>query len=1165
MSLHRNRRFFRKNSRWEFDRRAANRNRFQRARLELLEDRRMLAFTVNSAGDETDFDLTDGIADIGRFDPDLGEIVPAGITTLRAAIQQANADGGGTINFSVAQIAPQQALPDITAPVVVDGGSRGAVQINGSDLRFIDDGIVLAAGSDGSTIQGMFITQFGGDAIVVLSAGNTIAQNVLSGNEDDGMTLFGAGATGNVVTGNYVGLDPSGVSGLPNIFDGIRISNASGNTIGGPGDLANVISGNNEGAGVLITGASTGNVVTGNLIGVSATGAVAVPNDKGVEIDGAVGNTIGGATRAAGNVISGNAFGGIILREGANENTVANNQVGVDASGNSPIGNADDGIWVLESSRNVIGPGNTISANVGDGIAITGDPASTNNNRIFGNIIGLNSAGTAALGNTDDGIYLNDTTGNTIGGTGDEGNVISANGGRGVWVVGDSSGNTIEGNIVGLDISMTQAQGNDSDGINLFGAAVSNNTIVANVVSGNRSSGVTISGGASNSVSDNIIGLDGGNTFALPNDGNGVGVSGGANNIIANNAIAGNDSDGVRIHPDTSGTMVTGNTIGLNAAGEAVPNDTGVSIAWASDNIIGGAGAAGNVISGNRFDGVSISGSVDRQAANNQIVGNIIGLRADGVTPVGNGGGIDIFNAASNTIGGIGGLGNIVAGNNGVGISISASEGFDSPDNVVLGNFVGVAQDGVTPVGNSRTGIWVRRSTGARIGGIGAGEGNVISDNDSIGIWIESGAHGAIVQGNIVGADVSGTVPLGNGSVGITVDESAGVVIGGTAALGGNQVVDSTLYGISARGAATTNLFIQGNIIGTDESGLLDLGNGADGVSIADGVVGATIGGESGTVGNTIANNERAGVSVAGGAANRIHRNSIYNNVGLGIDLGAFGVNENDNADPEQVTPPDIDSGPNNLQNYPVLGLAVGGSDVVGTLRSTPNTSFTIEIFSSPVGDESGFGEGKTYLTTIVTSTNASGVATFAVPNADGILTATATDPDGNTSEFSNALDPAVVGIDLAPLKLEGDFEEVEPGKFRAVNGAAIGLKPAQGEEFRPLVEVDGSVEYDRDKVVATGDFKALKLDADKFLFSGSMTINVGDASTSILVDNGADGGNPVLIAGFDLALAKLGFANPSGGSTSDSQLELEGRIELLHDDFRLAGLANSPIGFPLT
>jgi hypothetical protein len=176
------------------------------------------------------------------------------------------------------------------------------------------------------------------------------------------------------------------------------------------------------------------------------------------------------------------------------------------------------------------------------------------------------------------------------------------------------------------------------------------------------------------------------------------------------------------------------------------------------------------------------------------------------------------------------------------------------------------------------------------------------------------------------------------------------------------------------------------------------------------------VGGLETGAGNLIAYNLGEGVAVIGDGAtgNTIRGNSIHSNGRLGIDLGFDGVTPNDDGNPTAVPPipPDLDAGPNELQNTPVLTSAIFGSTtrVAGQLRSTPNSTFRIDFYANTAADPSGFGEGERWLGTITvkTSDDEFGTAGFSTEVADAVvgefITATATNAAGSTSEFSSAL-----------------------------------------------------------------------------------------------------------------------------------------------------------------
>jgi hypothetical protein len=210
--------------------------------------------------------------------------------------------------------------------------------------------------------------------------------------------------------------------------------------------------------------------------------------------------------------------------------------------------------------------------------------------------------------------------------------------------------------------------------------------------------------------------------------------------------------------------------------------------------------------------------------------------------------------------------------------------------------------------------------------------------------------------------------------------------------------------GVSMVAGADDNQ-VQGNWIGTDESGLLDLGNGESGIDIVDGSqnrVGATSGQN---LANVIAHNDADGVTVAAGVGNAIVRNSLHDNGDLGIDLNDDGTTANDGG-------PDADAGPNGLQNGPEIEEA-SATDVVWELETEPNSTYRLEFFANDACDPSGSGEGQTHLDTIQVTTNANGdvdgTTTTAIPPGLGkhvSMTATRLVGAGLTARSTSELSP---------------------------------------------------------------------------------------------------------------------------------------------------------------
>ncbi len=285
-------------------------------------------------------------------------------------------------------------------------------------------------------------------------------------------------------------------------------------------------------------------------------------------------------------------------------------------------------------------------------------------------------------------------------------------------------------------------------------------------------------------------------------------------------------------------------------------------------------------------------------------------------------------------------------------------------------------------------------------GGTSTVRGLAINRFPGAGIRLE-GAGGNVLQGNFIGTDLSGTAALGN-AMGIEImSSSTRNQIGGTNLAALNLISGNNGSGIVVNGSSGN--LIQGNLIGTDSTRALNLGNLSNGIYVTAGSSNS-IGGAVYGAGNTIAFNGAAGVQIVSGTGNLVRANSIDSNGGLGIDLGPTGVTPND--------PGDADTGANELQNYPVLTNVTASwtsTFIQGSLNSRPNSTFQIDYYNSPMANLSGFGEGKTYLGSVSLSTDANGNAAFHVSfpfsiPANSYVTATATDPANNTSEFGYAL-----------------------------------------------------------------------------------------------------------------------------------------------------------------
>ena len=318
----------------------------------------------------------------------------------------------------------------------------------------------------------------------------------------------------------------------------------------------------------------------------------------------------------------------------------------------------------------------------------------------------------------------------------------------------------------------------------------------------------------------------------------------------------------------------------------------------------------------------------------------------------------------------------------------------------VQGNFFGTNAAGVAAVGNTGNGVRITNGpSNTIVGGTTAAARNIISGNGGDGVNLEAPTSGNAVQGNFIGTDVTGTLDLGNSFNGVRITAQDNT-IGGTTAAARNVISGNDENGLGINSGASGNV-VQGNFIGTDVNGTAALGNSSAGVYVfgaSNNAIGGILSGEP----DTIAFNGAGGVVVNGGTGNGILSNSIFANIGLGIDLGDDGVTLNDTGDG--------DSGSNNLQNFPVLTsltIASGNTTIDGSLNSAANTTFRVEFFASETADPSGNGEGQTFLGSKDVTTDGSGNAAFTAvlpllsPAGQAVITATATDPNNNTSEFS--------------------------------------------------------------------------------------------------------------------------------------------------------------------
>jgi CSLREA domain-containing protein len=343
-----------------------------------------------------------------------------------------NIGGGGPQTISL-----QSALPTVTGRMTIDGTSQPGfagtplIVLDGTGAGAGVSGLTITAGF--STVKGLVIDNFAGNGVVLASGSN-------------------------VVAGDYIGVDSTGTAAAGNGGDGVVISGATTNTVGGTTASArNIISGNG-GNGVDIFNAFD-NWVADDYIGTDVTGTAALGNgNDGVAVHATGGSSyiyVGNSSAVNHNVISGNTANGVdIFGSGATNISVQGDYIGTDVTGTAALGNGNDGVAIHDgASGNTVGgttaaARNVISANTANGVNIFTAGAGTTGNLVKGDYIGTDVSGTAALGNAANGVLVTAAGNNTVGGTASgAGNVIAFSGNDGV-LVDTGTGNAVRRNSI---------------------------------------------------------------------------------------------------------------------------------------------------------------------------------------------------------------------------------------------------------------------------------------------------------------------------------------------------------------------------------------------------------------------------------------------------------------------------------------------------------------------------------------------------------------------------------------------------------------------------------------------------------------------------------------------------------------------------------------------
>ena len=866
--------------------------------------------------------------------------------------------------------------------------------------------------------------------------GQQSAPNII-GSQKIGVSISSDGASGalqNTISYNRIGVDANNgpIANMIGVaLDGETTSTSIAN---------NTISGNTA-YGVLVRGSSTGtpsnNTIGQNKIGTDSDGRNAAPNGAGVVLYRATGNTV------AQNVISGNALFGVFIGEDfdqaaptlaeragdihrfmrpngsttfTSDNTVKSNRIGTNATGDSPLPNGYTGVQVGENARNNVIGGNRRS---GDG------------NYIAGHTVGGPRAGvyigSIFVDPTDQRLPRdNKIQGNFIGwGV----NFTEIGNGTGIYISGAAN------NVIGADPECQAPDCAESD----YGNYIGNSMFGA---------GITFDGEGTidNNVRGNFIGVSNNFTLGGTNAVDGILYKATNHNMVSDNIIASSGRDGVRVEGHRSFTL--------------------------EDNYIDGNGGNGITVAADQTQGQrpqKVRKRTDRPEDIFDVIlrGNIVGkIATNGISSItGNGGiGIEVLNTANVLIGkSLSGRKPMVLKSGGAGIKIvgTASTGVEVSDAVI-----GTDETGASGVGNNGDGIRIEGASGNTIGGVSAG--NVVAGNAGDGISIEN-ANATSILGNQVGVvPLQTTVKLPNQKNGVAIRNGSNSFLGGISPAVTNIVSGNLENGVLISGVNAQVNRIMRNVLGTDLANDPGLGNSQNGVRITNGAHNNVIGGDQPDFGNTITGNGGDGIQVDDENLDNLHlrrtsgphprgdapfssinnqfvNNTIFGNTKFGIAFGTDDLITNDDGD--------FDTGPNQLQNYPTIEeVSVSGGQVhfAYKVQSDPSgganygvDGLTIQFF---LADTSG--QGQTLIGTDMWTVEKYGSGlqsvrvTYDLPaGTNGSLvrvTGTATDADGNTSQFAPV--PAITTA--ASVAVSG---RVTTADGLPIRSARIGLQSETG------------------------------------------------------------------------------------------------------------------------
>ena len=382
---------------------------------------------------------------------------------------------------------------------------------------------------------------------------------------------------------------------------------------------------------------------------------------------------------------------------------------------------------------------------------------------------------------------------------------------------------------------------------------------------------------------------------------------------------------------------------------------------------------------------------------NNTVEGCFIGMNTNGLTSSSSS--LNFTNQNSNTIGGTtNAKRNLIGG----GVILDRSN-----LNSVFGNYFGTTLTGISSSSTNAHGIQIIDSSSFNIiGGSNNMEANLFSGGNR-GIMIK-GVYttGNQIKNNLIGSTIDGVTALGNQNAGILLSNGTY-----SNTISGNVIMANSSDEAGIWMDSTFNNSIVSNFIGTSANQSTVAGNGdagtfSAGIMIMNESANNIIGGTNSSDGNVISNNV-FGIMLQSnsGIGNTFKSNIYYNNSEMAIDIDG-------DYTPTGLDALDVDSGPNGIQNYPIITssyVTASQISIVGTFNSKANKTYTIEYYSNVTCNQSGFGEGKLLIGNQSITTNSSGNATInssfsVIVPAGSFITCLATDDLNSTSEFSECV-----------------------------------------------------------------------------------------------------------------------------------------------------------------